>query len=118
MIFGDIIKGVVEGVAGFGGVIMDKDGIALETYTRGKPQLDIQTIGVEFAGILNTIRKTSEVMRSGNLQEIAVNTENSSIIVRSLNEDYFFALAIAPEGNFGKARYLMRLAAPKIIEQL
>jgi hypothetical protein len=28
------------------------------------------------------------------------------------------ALTLTPDGNFGKGRYLMRTAAPKLIEQL
>ena len=31
---------------------------------------------------------------------------------------YFLALAITPEGNFGKGRYLMRTSAPKLIAEL
>jgi hypothetical protein len=31
---------------------------------------------------------------------------------------YFVAIVIAPEGNFGKARYLARMAAPALTAQL
>jgi hypothetical protein len=35
-----------------------------------------------------------------------------------LNEEYFVALALLPDGNFGKGRYLLRTVAPKLLEQL
>ena len=31
---------------------------------------------------------------------------------------YFVAIALAPEGNFGKCRYLVRLATPALTAQL
>jgi hypothetical protein len=35
-----------------------------------------------------------------------------------LTDEYFVALAVAPGGNVGKARYLLRVSAPKLIENL
>jgi hypothetical protein len=31
---------------------------------------------------------------------------------------YFLAVAVAPDGNLGKTRFLMRLAAPKLVAEL
>jgi len=39
-------------------------------------------------------------------------------IIRTLGDTYFLALAMKPDGNFGKGRYLMRTAAPKIMAEL
>ena len=39
-------------------------------------------------------------------------------LIRVLSETYFLALAIRPDGNFGKGRYLMRTAAPKLVAEL
>jgi hypothetical protein len=35
-----------------------------------------------------------------------------------ISPQYFIAIAIAPEGNFGKARFLARLATPTLVAQL
>jgi hypothetical protein len=35
-----------------------------------------------------------------------------------LTPQYFVAIAMAPEGNFGKCRYLVRLATPGLVAQL
>jgi hypothetical protein len=35
-----------------------------------------------------------------------------------ISPTYFVAIAMAPEGNFGKARYLVRLAQPALVAGL
>jgi len=39
-------------------------------------------------------------------------------LIRVLTSDYFVAVALAPTGNIGKGRYMLRVAAPKLIEEL
>jgi hypothetical protein len=39
-------------------------------------------------------------------------------IMRMVNADYFVVLALLPEGNYGKGRYALRLAAPKLAKEL
>jgi hypothetical protein len=35
-----------------------------------------------------------------------------------LSETYFLALTMKPDGNYGKGRFLMRTAAPKLLAEL
>jgi len=39
-------------------------------------------------------------------------------LIRTLGDNYFLALALRPEGNLGKGRYLMRTAAPTLLAEL
>ena len=39
-------------------------------------------------------------------------------LIRTLNDTYFLALAMRPDGNLGKGRYMMRTAAPKLLAEL
>ena len=39
-------------------------------------------------------------------------------LVRALSDEYFLAFALRPESSFGKARYAMRILAPKIQAEL
>ena len=39
-------------------------------------------------------------------------------VARPLTPDYFVVLALAPEGNIGRARYELRVATPKLVAQL
>ncbi|MGC4063540.1 MAG: hypothetical protein QM784_02605 [Polyangiaceae bacterium] len=39
-------------------------------------------------------------------------------LIRVINDSYFLALSLSPDGNFGKGRYLLRITAPKVAEEL
>ena len=93
-------------------------GIALETYAKDGAPFDINTIGIEFSVVIGQIKRAAEMLEAGSAHEIAVGTERLVTIIRTLGETYFLALAMQPEGNFGKGRYLMRTAAPKLIAEL
>lgn len=117
--FKETLREVVEGTeGGLAGVIMDSSGIALETYARADAPLDINTIGVEFSVVIGQIKRAAEMLEAGGTHEIAVGTDRFVTIIRTLNDTYFIALALEPDGNFGKGRYLVRTAAPKVVAEL
>jgi predicted regulator of Ras-like GTPase activity (Roadblock/LC7/MglB family) len=118
-LFAETLRKVIDNVdGGIGGVIMGLDGIPVETYMRQSERLDITTIGMEFSFILAQVRKAADSLQVGSCEEMAVKAERLLLVVRMLDPRYFLAVALLPEGNFGKARFLMRLAAPRLTEQL
>ncbi len=117
--FTEHLKKVVDNVeGGVGGLIMGLDGIAVERYVAASENIDIDTIGMEFSFILTQIRKASEVLSVGDLEEIAIKAEQLVIVIRMLTPEYFMGVMLRPEGNFGKARFLMRVVAPKLLAEL
>ncbi len=117
--FTEHLKKVVDNVYGaVAFLIMGLDGISVERYTRPAETIDIDTIGMEFSFILTQIRKAAEVLSVGDLQEIAIKAEQLVIVMRMLTPEYFIGVALRPEGNFGKARFLMRMVAPKLLAEL
>jgi predicted regulator of Ras-like GTPase activity (Roadblock/LC7/MglB family) len=68
--------------------------------------------------VISTIKRAAEMLEAGPANEIAVGTDRLVTIIRTLGDTYFLALAMTPEGNFGKGRYLMRTAAPKLMAEL
>jgi len=118
-VFTEQLKKVVDNVDGaVGGLIMGLDGIAVERYLRPSENMDIDTIGMEFSFILTQIRKASEVLAVGELQEIAIKAEQLVMVMRMITPEYFLGVALRPDGNFGKARFLMRVVAPKLLAEL
>jgi predicted regulator of Ras-like GTPase activity (Roadblock/LC7/MglB family) len=99
---------------------MGFDGISVEAYT--KPDdgdgTDIQTVGMELAHVISQVRRAAELLEIGRLSEITVRAEKLTIIVQALNEEYFIAFAVNGSGNFGKARYVLRLLVPQIRAEL
>lgn len=117
--FKDALRDVVEGTeGGMAGLLMDASGIAVETYAKADAAFDINTIGIEFGVLLGSIRRAAEMLEAGQTREMAVGTDKLVTLIRTLNDEYFLALAMRPDGNFGKGRYLMRTAAPKLLAEL
>ena len=117
--FSQTLKKVVDNVdGGLAAVIMGLDGIAVDTYTRINDRVDINTVAMEFSFILTQIRKAGEALQVGATEELSVKAERLLLVVRMLTPQYFIAVALAPEGNFGKCRYLLRLAGPSLSAEL
>jgi predicted regulator of Ras-like GTPase activity (Roadblock/LC7/MglB family) len=117
--FRDALAEIVEKTeGGVAALIMDSEGIAVESYSRDGAALDITTIGIEFGVVLGAIKRAAESLEAGNAQEVAIGTDKMIALIRTLGDSYFLAVAIRPDGNFGKGRFLMRTAAPKFLAEL
>ncbi len=123
MSFRDILKSSVEEVdGGLASVVMGFDGISVEEYVRpegvdGVP-VDVQTLGVEYSSALTEVRRTAEALASGSVQEVAVTTDGALVLLRPVNSEYFVALVLSKNGNFGKGRYVLRRAARAIAQEM
>lgn len=117
--FQDALKEIVDKTdGGIAGLIMDSEGIAVESYSRDGSPFDINTIGIEFGVVLGSIKRAAESLEAGKAHEVAIGTDKMVTLIRTLGETYFIALAIQPDGNLGKGRFLMRTAAPKLMAEL
>ena len=87
------------------------------SYRRQKA-VDLQMVVVEFSNVLKEIRRTAEILSLGEMKEISIRTDHFVIIIRMLNDDYFVALIINHNGNFGKGRYMMSRECYNLIEAL
>ena len=117
--FRESLQKLVERVdGGVAGILMGFDGISVEAYTRPSEGTDIQTVGMELAHVIGQVRRAAELLEVGKLGEVTVRADKLVVIVRALTDEYFLAFAIRPSGNFGKARYVLRVLAPKIQAEL
>ena len=113
--FKEALRDLVENVdGGLAGLLMDSSGIALDSYARQGAEIDIDTVGVEFSVVIGAAKRAAEMLGAGETREIAISTAKLTTLIRLVGDSYFLALALAPEGNLGKGRYLMRTAAPRI----
>jgi predicted regulator of Ras-like GTPase activity (Roadblock/LC7/MglB family) len=117
--FRDALREIVDKTeGGVAGLIMDSEGIAVESYTREGAPFDITTIGIEFGVVLSSIKRAAESLEAGRAHEVAIGTERVVTLIRTLGDTYFLAVAMRPDGNLGKGRFLMRTAAPKLLAEL
>ena len=122
MSFESILRPVVDGCGGGIAIaLMESDGIPIEQLSATSPAAameDIAAAGVEFGRILDEVRKASDSLGGGGVEEAFFSLSAFSLIVRVIDADIFLALAIAPDGNVGKARYLMRRSLLSLRELL
>ncbi len=117
--FNAILKHIVEGTGGgIGAVLMGYDGIAVEQYFEPCEGVDLPLMAVEYANILKEIKKTAEILNTGFMEEVSIRTERFHVVIRTLSEEYFVAMTLRHDGNFGKARYLLMKEAPTLREAL
>ena len=117
--FAETLRKVVDNVDGaIAAVIMGLDGIPVETYVRQSDRVDVNTVGMEFSFIIGQVRKAGDSLQVGGLEELSVRAQRLVLVCRMISPQYFVAIAMAPEGNFGKACYLARLAQPALVAQL
>lgn len=117
--FKEALKAVVEQTqGGLAGLLMDFEGIPLETYSKKDTSFDIEAVGAEISVVVKAIQRASEMLDAGETKEVAFKSERMVTLIRVINESYFLALSLEPDGNFGKGRYLLRVTAPKVLDEL
>jgi predicted regulator of Ras-like GTPase activity (Roadblock/LC7/MglB family) len=117
--FQDVLRELVERTDGaIASLLMGFDGITVDSYSRLPATLNVESVGSEYSVVLGQIKQAAAMLDLGSTQEVAVQAENMTTVIRLLNEEYFVAVALEPAGNFGKARFLMRVQAPRLLERL
>lgn len=116
--FGDKLENAVQSIPGGKALIlMGIDGIPVDSYP-GEGEPDIETVGMEFSVLLKEVRKAIELLESGEADEFTVRSTEMCTVIRVVSDEYFLALALAADGNLGKARYVLRVLAPDIQSEL
>ena len=124
MSFQSVLETILSGCAGSIGIaLMGSDGIVVEQAQAGPAERavlgeEIGTAGAEFGRILDEIRKAGDVLGGGPMQETVVSLSRFTLIFRAVDEELFVVMALAPDGNLGKARYLIRRHLLEIQQEL
>ena len=101
--------------------IMGYDGIAVETHQKDEASaadLDLNTAWVEYANLLTQLKGAAEMLKTGAVSEVSINSERVLTLMRMVTPDYFLVLALKADGNYGKGRYVLRVTAPKVKAEL
>ncbi len=119
MIFEEVAKDIVERVyGGIASIIMGRDGIPLSLHLKEGVTMDLEPLGIEYSNLLAEILKASLSIGTGEVGEVTVLTSQFFIILRVISPEYFICLLLAPDGNLGKAKYLIRVNLPKLRAEL
>ncbi|HHH10522.1 MAG TPA: hypothetical protein ENK23_00385 [Sorangium sp.] len=117
--FQDVLKEVVERADGaVASLVMDTDGITMDSFTTPGAKYDILTVGIELSVVVKGVAQAATMLEAGEAQELTVVTDDLTTVVRMICGNYFLALSLKPGANVGKARYLLRTRAPDLVDDL
>ena len=114
MSFSEVLRDTVEKVDGaVSAIIIGADGMSVEEYTQEK-LIDLTGLSAEASAMIKDINLAADNLGLGNAREFSIISDRCGIIMRKINSDYYLALVIKPEGNYGKGRFILKTAIPKL----
>lgn len=113
MSFDSILREIVGACPGaLGAALMGGDGIPIEQVaaagTGDGIAEEVGVLGVEFGRILEEARKAAHAVDGGPIEELSVRMARFQVVIRSIDAETYLVLALAPDGNAGKGRFLLR----------
>ncbi len=127
MSFEPTLQKMVDGCPGAIGIaLMGSDGIPVaqlqlgvdDSGEAGELGEDVGAAGVEFGRILDEMRKAADALSAGRLNEAVVGLSRYWLLFRAVDDELFVVLALLPDANVGKARFLVRRHLLELQEQL
>lgn len=110
--FREVLQDILSRTEGCKGVlIMGFDGIAVEKVWRNQVTDGNYDIAVaEYTSLIKSLKQKNDDTGIGKLNEMTISTDREIIILRVVSEDYFLAMILSDEGNFGRGRFELRRA--------
>ncbi|MBI3805863.1 MAG: roadblock/LC7 domain-containing protein [Nitrospirae bacterium] len=97
--------------------ISGMDGIVVEEV-RIDPSFDLGPLAAEYGALWRSVDKAGQSVELGSSQEMTIMTEKAILLVKKINPDYFLLLVVGSEKNFGKGRFLLKMEAASLVEEL
>ncbi|MBI4823501.1 MAG: hypothetical protein HY805_04635 [Nitrospirae bacterium] len=114
MSFSEVLKEAVDRVDGaVSAMIIGKDGMPVQEYVTEK-LLSLDDLGAEASQMIKDIGIAAENLGLGEAKEFSIISDLCGIVLRKINSDYYFAMVIKPDGNYGKCRFVLRSVVPKV----
>lgn len=122
MTFESVLQSIVDECGGgFAAALMGLDGIAVSqvTASAGRDREDplggdATTAGIEFGRILGEMAKAADALGAGPLRESVIVLARVTLVFEAVDDELVLVLALRPDGNLGKARYLIRRSLPAL----
>lgn len=118
MSFQERLQEISETIEELNGVaIADMDGIIVEEYKKD-PSFDMALLVAEYGTFWYSADKAGVSCDIGPAKEVCVLTENATVVIRKICQDYFLLLAISSEKGMGKSRFYARMMADTLAEEI
>jgi predicted regulator of Ras-like GTPase activity (Roadblock/LC7/MglB family) len=116
--FKEALERAVVTTDSYAGLLMDFEGIPVESYVGPGSPFDIEIVGAEISVLVKQILRAAEMLEAGGTEEVSFRSERMTTLVRIIDHNYFIAMTMAPNGNAGRGRYALRLIAPELAAAL
>jgi predicted regulator of Ras-like GTPase activity (Roadblock/LC7/MglB family) len=117
MSFTEVLKDSVHQVNGaVSALILGVDGMPVEEYTEEK-LISLDDLSAEASQLMKNIDTAADGLGLGEAREFSIVSDLCGIIMRKINPEYYIALVIKPDGNYGKGRFVLRSLVPRIEEE-
>ncbi len=116
--FKEALQAAVDRSQGYAGVLMDFEGIPVDSYVGAESPFDIEVVGAEVSVLVKQIQRAAEMLDAGGTEEVSFKSEKMTTIVRVIDSNYFLAMVIGPDANPGKAKFALRVIVPQLRAEL
>lgn len=115
--FRNVLRSLQENVDGaLAASLIGLDGIAVETV--GGTGVPLDVMGAEFGGFVKSVRHANTELNTGDVLQFSLVTEKYITFLSSVTPEYFILLVMAPEGNYGRARFELAKAKHLLRDEL
>ena len=90
--------------------LIARDGIPVEWIDPHGKNLDLELLAAELMSQMRAISNNHEELEVGKVRHLAVATDQMTLMVTSITEEYYLMLVLGPQSNYGKARFELRRA--------
>jgi predicted regulator of Ras-like GTPase activity (Roadblock/LC7/MglB family) len=103
-----------------GATLMGIDGIPVEQFEvdGDRVDVDVSSLLIEYSSLISQVQRSAQMFAAGGLEELSIASEHLTTIIRPVTGEYFLALALRSNANFGKGRYMLRIHAPRLAADL
>ena len=114
MSFSETLNAMVNRVGGaVSAMIIGVDGMLVDEYAEEK-LLDLTALGAETSQMMKDISVAAKSLGMGEATEFSIVSDLCGVIMRKINDEYFLALILKPDGNYGKGRYILRVTIDRL----
>lgn len=116
--FKEALRSAVESTGSYAGLLMDFEGIPVESYVDPASPFDIEVVGAEVSVLVKQIQRATDMLDAGATEEVSFKSDRMITLVRVIDATYFVAMTMAPGANAGKGRFALRMLAPQLRAEL
>ena len=109
MSFEQELRGMCEETPGSrAAAVMSVDGFSVVRYVQDPGTFDIEVLFVEMSVVFKTVRTGMAAGEGGEPTTFEVESEQGTVLIRTLSDEYFVSMFLSPEAVVGRGRYAMR----------